>query len=243
MNKPGFLEESHDSDYLCSVAIITLVPTPVGNLEDMSFRAVRALQEADIIAAEDTRTSSVLLKQYQINTHMVSLHAHNEHSRVQELLKRVESEDLNLAVISDAGTPGISDPGYLIVREALRMGIEVTTLPGPTAFVPALVSSGIPCDRFVFEGFLPVKKGRQTRLKELTPETRTIVLYESPHRLNRTLKDLEETLGGERKICVSREISKKFETHHRMTLSEACIYFEQHPAKGELVLILEGNEK
>ncbi len=240
---PEFLEEYLVSDYLCSVAIITLVPTPVGNLEDMSFRAIRVLQEADLIAAEDTRTSSVLLKHYHIATHMVSLHAHNEHSRVQELLQKIETENLNLAVISDAGTPGISDPGFLIVREALRMGIEVITLPGPTAFVPALVSSGIPCDRFVFEGFLPVKKGRHTRLKALVSESRTIILYESPHRLNRTLKDLAESLGIERRICVSREISKKFETHHRLTLAEACLYFEKHPAKGEIVLTIEGNEE
>jgi len=225
------------------VARIILIPTPVGNLEDITHRAVRMLQEVDLIAAEDTRTSSVLLKHYQISTHMVSLHAHNEHARVQDLLNKVESEDLTLGVISDAGTPGISDPGFLIVREALARGIEIETLPGATAFVPALISSGIPCDRFVFEGFLPVKKGRQTRLTELKTEKRTIVLYESPHRLNRTLSDLESSFGPERLICVSREISKKFETHHRSNLAEAVIYFTQHPAKGELVLILQGDEK
>lgn len=225
------------------MARIILIPTPVGNLEDITHRAVRMLQEVDLIAAEDTRTSSVLLKHYQISTHMVSLHAHNEHARVQDLLNKVESEDLTLGVISDAGTPGISDPGFLIVREALARGIEIETLPGATAFVPALISSGIPCDRFVFEGFLPVKKGRQTRLTELKSEKRTIVLYESPHRLNRTLSDLESSFGPERLICVSREISKKFETHHRSTLAEAVMYFTQHPAKGELVLILQGDEK
>jgi 16S rRNA (cytidine1402-2'-O)-methyltransferase len=225
------------------VAKIILIPTPVGNLEDMTYRAVRILQEVNLIAAEDTRTSSVLLKHFQITTHMVSLHAHNEHSRVQDLLSKVESEDLSLGVISDAGTPGISDPGFLIVREALARGIEVETLPGATAFVPALISSGIPCDRFVFEGFLPVKKGRQTRLTELKTEKRTLVFYESPHRLNRTLEDLASYLGSERNICVSREISKKFETHHRSTIAEAVVYFQQHPAKGELVLIVQGDEK
>ena len=225
------------------MARIILIPTPVGNLEDITHRAVRMLQEVDLIAAEDTRTSSVLLKHYQISTHMVSLHAHNEHARVQDLLNKVESEDLTLGVISDAGTPGISDPGFLIVREALARGIEIETLPGATAFVPALISSGIPCDRFVFEGFLPVKKGRQTRLTELKSEKRTIIFYESPHRLNRTLSDLESSFGPERLICVSREISKKFETHHRSTLAEAVIYFNQRPAKGELVLILQGDEK
>lgn len=225
------------------MARIILIPTPVGNLEDITYRAVRMLQEVNLIAAEDTRTSSVLLKHYQISTHMISLHAHNEHARVQDLLNKVESEDLTLGVISDAGTPGISDPGFLIVREALARGIEIETLPGATAFVPALISSGIPCDRFVFEGFLPVKKGRQTRLAELKYEKRTIVLYESPHRLNRTLSDLESSFGPERLICVSREISKKFETHHRSTLADALIYFNQHPAKGELVLIIQGDEK
>lgn len=224
------------------MARIILIPTPVGNLEDITFRAVRTLRECDLIAAEDTRTSSVLLRHYEVSTHMVSLHAHNEHARVEELLTKVEADNLVLGVISDAGTPGISDPGFLIVRQALARGLEVETLPGPTAFVPALISSGIPCDRFVFEGFLPVKKGRQTRLLSLKNETRTIMLYESPHRLNRTLQDLSEYLGPERPACVSREISKKFETHHRGLLSELSAYFQQHPAKGEIVIIIQGNE-
>lgn len=221
---------------------VILVPTPVGNLEDMTYRAVRVLSEARLIAAEDTRTSSVLLKHYQIHTPMVSLHAHNEHKKVQDLVAQMEREEMVLAVITDAGTPGISDPGFLIVREALSKGIEVETLPGATAFVPALVSSGLPCDQFVFEGFLPVKKGRQTAIQALKEEPRTIVLYESPHRLLRTLEDLEACMGPDRRVCVSREISKKFENHHRSTLAEAKAYYTQHPVKGEIVLILEGSK-
>jgi len=224
------------------MARIVLVPTPVGNLEDMSFRAVRMLKEADLIAAEDTRTSGILMKHYQISRPMLSLHTHNEHQRVEQLLDRVETENLNLAVISDAGTPGISDPGFLIVRAAIARGIEVETLPGATAFVPALISSGLPCDRFVFEGFLPVKKGRQTALQKLTEEPRTLILYESPHRLQRTLQDLCTVMGPDRQVCVSREISKKFENHYRSTLAGALEYYTQHQVKGEIVIVLAGSK-
>jgi len=224
------------------VARIILVPTPVGNLEDMTFRAVRVLKESDLIAAEDTRTSGILLKHYAIAKPLSSLHAHNEHYKVQTLLDRIVTEDLQLAVITDAGTPGISDPGFLIVREAILRGIVVETLPGATAFVPALVCSGLPADRFTFEGFLPVKKGRQTALSKLVPEERTIILYESPHRLLRTLQDLSLVLGEDRPVCVSREISKKFEEHFRSTLGEAVSHYSQHPAKGEIVLVIGGSK-
>ena len=222
---------------------ITLVPTPIGNLEDLSFRALRILKEADLIAAEDTRTSGKLLKHYQIETPQTPLHQHNEHKKVPQLLDRVEEQQLHLAIISDAGTPGISDPGFLLVREALQRNISVETLPGPTAFVPALVSSGLPCDRFVFEGFLPHKKGRQTRLLQLTEESRTMIFYESPHRLTKTLLQLADHMGGERQAAVSREISKMHESHVRATLAELAVYFEQNPPKGEIVIILAGNKK
>lgn len=222
------------------MARISLVPTPIGNLEDISLRALRVLKEADLIAAEDTRTSGVLLKHFEINTPKVSLHQHNEHSRVPQLLDRVKEEDLHLALISDAGTPGISDPGFLMVREAIAREIEIETLPGATAFVPALVCSGIPCDRFLFEGFLPVKKGRQTRFKALEEETRTLVFYESPHRILKTIKQMEEYFGGDRKVCVSREISKIHEEHIRGTLSELVEKLSSRTLKGEIVIVLAG---
>lgn len=222
------------------MARISLVPTPIGNLEDISLRALRVLKEADLIAAEDTRTSGVLLKHFEISTPKVSLHQHNEHSRVPQLLDRVKEEDLHLALISDAGTPGISDPGFLMVREAITRDIEIETLPGATAFVPALVCSGIPCDRFIFEGFLPVKKGRQTRFKALEEETRTLVFYESPHRILKTIKQMAEYFGGERKVCVSREISKLHEEHIRGTLSELVEKLSSRTLKGEIVIVLAG---
>lgn len=221
---------------------VTLVPTPIGNLEDMSFRAVRILQEADLIAAEDTRTSGRLLKHYEITTHQVALHQHNEHKKVPQLLDQIQSEDLHLAVITDAGTPGISDPGFLLVREAIAREIVIETLPGATAFVPALVSSGLPCDRFVFEGFLPVKKGRQTRLKALAEEDRTLILYISPHRVLRTLQDLAEFLGSERQASLSRELSKLYEEHIRGTLSELITRVETSSLKGEMVLVVAGKD-
>lgn len=222
------------------VSKITLVPTPIGNLEDMSFRAVRVLKEADLIAAEDTRTSGILLKHYHIDTPRTALHQHNEHKKVPDLLRRLQEEELHLAVVSDAGTPGISDPGFLLVREAIKMGIPIEVLPGPTAFVPALVSSGLACDRFVFEGFLPLKKGRQTRLKQLAAESRTMIFYESPHRLHRTLKDFITTFGEDRQVSVSREISKIYEEHVRGTLAYVWDYFAHAKVKGEIVIVLAG---
>ncbi|MEM6806528.1 MAG: 16S rRNA (cytidine(1402)-2'-O)-methyltransferase [Bacteroidota bacterium] len=222
------------------MAQISLVPTPVGNLEDISFRAIRILKEADLIAAEDTRTSGILLKHYQIDTPKLSLHQHNEHSRVPQLLERIVEEDLNLALISDAGTPGISDPGFLLVREALGKGIKVETLPGPTAFVPALVSSGIPCDRFVFEGFLPVKKGRQSRFLALQEESRTMVFYESPHRIAKSITQMAEYFGIDRQACISREISKLHEEHLRGSLGELGEILSQRKLKGEIVIVLAG---
>ncbi|MEM7657817.1 MAG: 16S rRNA (cytidine(1402)-2'-O)-methyltransferase [Bacteroidota bacterium] len=222
------------------MAQISLVPTPIGNLEDLSFRALRILKEADLIAAEDTRTSGILLKHYDIETTRVALHQHNEHRRIHSLLDQVEVDDLHLAVISDAGTPGISDPGFLLVREAIARELPIQTLPGPAALIPALVSSGLPCDRFVFEGFLPHKKGRQTRLKAMVEETRTVVLYESPHRLVKLLEQVSEWAGADRQICVSREISKKFETHQRGTVAEVLLHFQSHKPKGEIVVVLAG---
>ncbi|MDX2287139.1 MAG: 16S rRNA (cytidine(1402)-2'-O)-methyltransferase [Bacteroidia bacterium] len=219
---------------------LLLVPTPIGNLGDMTFRAVETLRSADLVAAEDTRTSGVLLKHYQIDTPLTALHMHNEHQRTPQLLDRVERESLRLAVVTDAGTPGISDPGFLIVREALKRGIAVEALPGPTAFVPALVASGLPCDRFVFEGFLPVKKGRQTRLGALAAEPRTMVLYESPHRLARLLGELSTVLGPERPAAVCRELSKLHEEVRRGSLAELAAHYTAHPPKGEIVVLAGG---
>lgn len=220
---------------------ITLVPTPIGNLEDITLRALRVLREADLIAAEDTRTSGNLLKHFDIDTPKTALHQHNEHYKVDQLLDRVEQEDLHLAVISDAGTPGISDPGFLLVREALQRGIPIETLPGATAFVPALVNSGLPSDRFAFEGFLPVKKGRQTRLLFLSGEQRTLIFYESPHRLVKTLKDFIATFGPDRSACVCRELTKVYEEQVRGTLAEVLDHFrDASKIKGEIVIVLAG---
>lgn len=219
--------------------ILYIVPTPVGNLEDMTFRAVRVLKEADLILAEDTRTSSVLLKHYDIHGRVESHHKFNEHKTASMIKERILS-GLDVALISDAGTPGISDPGFLLVRTCVAEGITVQTLPGATAFVPAIVSSGYPCDRFCFEGFLPQKKGRQTLLKSLAEESRTMIFYESPYRLVKTLRQLAEFFGDERRCSVAREISKKFEEHRRGTLSEVAEWFEEHEPKGEIVIIVEG---
>lgn len=219
--------------------ILYIVPTPIGNLEDMTFRAVRILKVVDLILAEDTRTSSVLLKHYDINSRLQSHHKFNEHKTVSIIKEKILA-GLNVALISDAGTPGISDPGFLLVRTCVQEGIEVQTLPGATAFVPALVSSGYPCDRFCFEGFLPIKKGRQTRLKELAEETRTIIIYESPYRLVKTLSQLAEFFGEDRNCSVAREISKKFEEHKRGTLVEVAEWYTEHEPKGEIVIIIEG---
>ena len=219
--------------------ILYIVPTPVGNLEDMTLRAIRILKEADLILAEDTRTSSVLLKHYGIEGKLKSHHKFNEHETAAAIKDRI-LEGLNVALISDAGTPGISDPGFLLARTCAQEGIEVQTLPGPTACIPALVSSGLPCDRFCFEGFIPQKKGRQTLLEKLSTEPRTMVFYESPYRLAKTLEQFSEHFGADRQACVSREISKLHEQHHRGTLGELSAWFGAHEAKGEIVICVAG---
>ncbi|MBQ0024205.1 MAG: 16S rRNA (cytidine(1402)-2'-O)-methyltransferase [Bacteroidales bacterium] len=216
-----------------------IVPTPIGNLEDITLRALRILREVDLVLAEDTRTSSVLLNKYEISARMESHHKFNEHKTVEAVRDRILA-GMDVALISDAGTPGISDPGFLLVRTCVEAGIEVETLPGATAFVPALVNSGFPCDRFCFEGFLPVKKGRQTKLKELAAERRTMIFYESPYRLVKTLGDFSTFFGTGRPASVSREISKIHDTTHRGTVSELCAYFKQHEPKGEIVIIVKG---
>lgn len=221
--------------------MLYLVPTPVGNLEDITARALRVLREADLILAEDTRTSGNLLRHFDIHRPMVSYHKFNEHQTVAHVVQRLEAGE-TIAVISDAGTPGISDPGFLVAREAIRAGIEVQTLPGATAFVPALVSSGLPCDRFCFEGFLPQKKGRQTRIKALEEETRTMIFYESPHRIVKALTQFIEVFGEERQCSVCREISKVHEQSVRGTLKEVLEHFTQTEPRGEFVMIVAGKE-
>ena len=218
--------------------ILYIVPTPVGNLEDMTFRAIRVLKEADLILAEDTRTSSVLLKHYEIKGRLESHHKFNEHKTVSIVKERILA-GMNVALISDAGTPGISDPGFLLVRTCVQEGIEVQTLPGATAFVPALVSSGYPCDRFCFEGFLPHKKGRQTKINEIAKNQYTTILYESPFRLVKTLQQLAEVCGNERRVSVARELTKIYEENVRGTLEEVINYFSQKEVKGEIVIVLE----
>lgn len=217
--------------------MLYIVPTPVGNLEDITLRALRVLKEADLILAEDTRTSSVLLKHYDIHRPLQSYHKFNEHKAVEMLVERLKGGE-TMALVSDAGTPGISDPGFLLARECVRAGVEVQCLPGATAFVPALVASGLPCDKFVFEGFLPQKKGRMTRLLQLGAEDRTIVLYESPYRVVKTLEQLAEVMGPDRQVAVCREISKVHEQTVRGTLSEALAHFREHAPKGEFVIII-----
>ena len=219
-----------------------VVPTPVGNLEDMTIRAVRVLNEVDLILAEDTRTSSVLLKHFDIHTPMTSHHKFNEHKTVEHLVERIQ-QGTTVALISDAGTPAISDPGFLLVRACVAHDVDVECLPGATAFVPALVNSGLPNDRFCFEGFLPQKKGRQTKFKELAVEERTMIFYESPFRIIKTLEQMAEYWGAERKASVSREISKKFEETVRGTLSELIVHFTENPPKGEFVMVVEGCNK
>lgn len=218
-----------------------LVPTPIGNLEDITFRAIRVLKEADLILAEDTRTSAPLLKHFDIHQKVFAHHQHNEHQSSNEIIRFLK-EGKNIALISDAGTPAISDPGFYLVREALKHDIEVECLPGATAFVPALVNSGFPTDRFCFEGFLPLKKGRQTRYKILSAEERTIILYESPHRFMKTLDEMATYFGAERQISVSRELTKMFEETVRGTVIEVKTYFETHPVKGEFVICITGAE-
>ena len=216
-----------------------IVPTPVGNLEDITLRAIRILKEVDLVLAEDTRTSSVLLKHYDIHTPLRSHHKFNEHQTVG-LVKEKILAGLSVALISDAGTPGISDPGFLLSRTCAEEGIEVESLPGATACIPAIVSSGLPCDCFCFEGFLPVKKGRQTLLKALSTETRTMIFYESPYRLVKTLEQLAEYFGPDRPCSVAREISKKFEEHRRGTLASVAAHFRETAPKGEIVLVVAG---
>ena len=219
-----------------------IVPTPVGNMEDMTLRAIRTLREADLILAEDTRTSGRLLKHHGIEGRMMSHHKFNEHGTAASIVERLKGGQ-NVALISDAGTPGISDPGFLLAREAARNGITVQTLPGPTACIPALVNSGLPCDRFCFEGFLPQKKGRQTHLESLREETRTMVFYESPHRLLKTLQQLGDVFGGDRPASVSREISKLHEETLRGTLNELATHFNAAPPRGEIVIVVAGKVK
>lgn len=218
-----------------------IVPTPIGNLEDMTFRAIRILKEVDLILAEDTRTSAPLLKHFGVDKRVFAHHQHNEHKATAEIIKFLK-EGQNIALISDAGTPAISDPGFFLVREALKNEIEVTCLPGATAFVPALVNSGLPNDQFVFEGFLPVKKGRQTRLKQLAEEERTMIFYESPHRLLKTLTEFAEFFGEARQVSVSRELSKVYEENVRGTVMEVKSHFENNILKGEFVICVGGNE-
>jgi 16S rRNA (cytidine1402-2'-O)-methyltransferase len=219
-----------------------IVPTPIGNLEDMTFRAVRLLKECELILAEDTRVSARLLAHYGVQSKMTSHHKFNEHATVQRIASQIGS-GLNVALISDAGTPGISDPGFLLVRTCLENGIEVECLPGATAFVPALVNSGFPNDRFVFEGFLPQKKGRQKRLQLLADENRTMIFYESPHRLLKLLSQMAGVFGGERRCCVCRELTKLHEENVRGTLDEVHGHFERHPPRGEIVVVAEGRPK
>ena len=221
------------------MAKLYLIPTPIGNLEDITLRALRLLREADVILAEDTRTSSVLLKHYDIQGHLMAHHKFNEHASSVAVAERIEAGQ-NVVLISDAGTPGISDPGFLLVRTCVERGIEVECLPGATAFVPALVQSGFPCDRFCFEGFLPQKKGRQKRLQQLSGEPRSIVFYESPYRVVKWLEQLSEVFGAERRVAVSRELTKKFEETVRGTLSEVIAHFKAKPPKGEFVIVLAG---
>lgn len=219
--------------------MLYLVPTPIGNLEDMTLRAIRILKEADVILAEDTRTSAPLLRHFGIEKKAYAHHQHNEHKAVNEVIRFLK-EGQTVALISDAGTPAISDPGFLLVREAISHDIPIQCLPGATAFVPALVASGLPCERFCFEGFLPVKKGRQTRLRALVAESRTMIFYESPHRLLKTLQEFTDTFGEDRSAAVSREISKVYEETVRGTLAEIAAYFNEHPIKGEFVVCVSG---
>lgn len=216
-----------------------IVPTPIGNLEDMTFRAIKVLKEADLILAEDTRTSSKLLKHFEISTHMHSHHMHNEHKTVENIIKRLQAGE-TIALISDAGTPAISDPGFLLTRACVEHKIPVECLPGATAFVPALVNSGLPNDKFVFEGFLPDKKGRQTRFLALSEETRTMIFYVSPHKLNKTLAEFAHYFGADRQVSVSRELSKLHEETTRGTAEEVLKYYEAKPAKGEIVVVVGG---
>jgi 16S rRNA (cytidine1402-2'-O)-methyltransferase len=222
--------------------MLYLVPTPIGNLKDITLRALEVLKEVDLILAEDTRNSSHLLNHYQIQKPISPYHQHNEHKVLQHIIEQLQAGK-KIAVVTDAGTPGISDPAFLLVRECIRAGVKVESLPGPTAFVPALVNSGIPCNRFCFEGFLPVKKGRQTLFKQLATEERTMIFYESPLRLVKTLDEFIVYFGAGRQVLVSRELSKMFEENKRGTLQEVADYFREKTVKGEIVIVVEGIEK
>lgn len=222
--------------------MLYLVPTPIGNLEDITLRALAVLKDAEIILAEDTRTASVLLKHFGIDKKVYAHHQHNEHAAVNEIIKWLK-EEKKIALISDAGTPGISDPGFLLTRACIENDIEVICLPGATAFVPALVASGIPCNSFVFEGFLPLKKGRKTKLDSLQAEERTMIFYESPHKILKTLEEFTNVFGENRRACVAREISKMFEEKKRGTLKELLNYYTAHPPKGEIVVVVAGAEE
>jgi 16S rRNA (cytidine1402-2'-O)-methyltransferase len=221
--------------------LLYIVPTPIGNLQDITFRALEVLKKVDLILAEDTRTSSKLLNHYQIVRPLSPFHQHNEHLVLQHLVNQL-LEGKTMALVSDAGTPGISDPGFLLVRACVKAGVKVECLPGATAFVPALVNSGLPANRFVFEGFLPVKKGRQTMFKKLAEEDRTMIFYESPHRLVKTLEEMAQYFGPERLCSVSRELSKLYEENARGTLQEVCEHFKKKDVKGEIVLVVAGKE-
>lgn len=224
------------------MGILYVVPTPVGNMEDMTLRAIKVLKEADFVLAEDTRTSGILLKHFDIRNRLMSHHKFNEHGTSAGIVERLRA-GATAALISDAGTPGISDPGFLLIREAVNVGIEVQCLPGATAMIPALVSSGLPCDRFCFEGFLPQKKGRKSRIKALAGEERTMVFYESPYRLLKLLEQLAEEFGNERRVCVCREISKIHEESVRGTISEVSAHFKEHEPRGEFVVVVAGNNR
>jgi 16S rRNA (cytidine1402-2'-O)-methyltransferase len=223
-----------------SLGRLYLVPSPIGNLSDITFRAIEILKSVDLILAEDTRTSGVLLRHYKIQTPVTSYHQHNEHKILHHLVEQI-SNGKTMALITDAGTPGISDPAFLLIRESIKSNIRVECLPGATAFVPALVNSGLPANRFVFEGFLPLKKGRQTLLKQLAGEERTMIFYESPVRLIKTLENFIEYFGAERQCCINRELTKIFEEIKRGTLQEVCDHFKQKTVKGEIVIVVQGN--
>lgn len=220
---------------------LVLIPTPIGNLEDITLRAIRLLKECDYVLAEDTRTTSFLLKHLGLEKKIISHHAHNEHHTLAQVIAHIKTANF-VALVTDAGTPGISDPGFLLVRECIKENIEIETLPGATAFVPALVNSGFPCDRFCFEGFLPQKKGRQTRMNSLKEETRTMIFYESPFRLVKCLEQFAEVFGKERLCCVSRELTKMFEENFRGSVEEAAKHFAAKTVKGEIVIVVKGND-
>ena len=219
-----------------------IVPTPIGNLEDITLRSIRILKECDLIFAEDTRVTKKLLNHLEIQKTVYPFHAHNEHKSLSNAVDKIKT-NASTVLVSDAGTPGISDPGFLLVRECLSNNIEIECLPGAAALIPALVASGFPCDRFVFEGFLPHKKGRQTRLKAIAEEKRTIVLYESPHRLVKCLGQIAEFMGEDKKVCVAREITKMYEEYRRGTAKKVQQHYENHPPKGEIVIVIEGNNE